>query len=81
MSYTIEFYRSGVLYDLAIMEVTEKDVLSTLEDTLYILQELTPVKRNWKDSLMTFGAAAFEYCDNIAFVSYCEHTRTFSVLE
>lgn len=44
-----------------------RTVLYSLEENLYILQELTPVHREWATELIEFGTTTFTY-HNLEFV-------------
>lgn len=67
--YKINFINNdGTRYDFCeFLPMPGKTVFQSLEDDLYILQELTPVHREWANELKEFGATTFTY-HNLEFV-------------
>lgn len=64
VQYTVKFFNlDGERYDFGQFYVNPdcEKLLDKLEEVLYIMEELTPVHRNWKRDLCTDGVALFTY--------------------
>lgn len=62
--YTVKFFsKDDQRHDFAqfYVDLDHESFLDRLEEVLYIMQELTPVHRNWKRDLATDGVCLFTY--------------------
>ena len=63
MEYVIRFLdKGGNKYGWSTFYVLESETFfDKLEETLYVMQEMTPVHRNWKSDLLEDGKCLFTY--------------------
>lgn len=77
-TYTIRDLESG---ENAIFTVQpNEDWLDRLEETLYVLYELTPCYRQWKSDICRFDGTMFQYgCYEEYMVLYDDDRSTFTI--